>query len=1628
MSVFEITIQRKSGRAWPVVVEWADREGLPLRDEGTLRLNMVALLREATPRGYGTALGKALFRDTVRSAFDRARDESEGRLHVLLVVEDPRLRTLRWERLCGPDGGESWNHLALDQRLPFSRDLPTDVASNFRPIGRGGLRALVVVASPPGLEEFRLEPFDAEAAVNLVTAALRPIPSDVLAQVDGALGPPTLDSVAERITASPYTLLHLVCHGSYRSDDGETVVYLTGEDRPVDPVTATRMVERLQGMGGSRGLPYLAFLATCQGAAPGAEGALGGLGQKLVRELGIPAVVAMTDRVSLRTADALTAKFYARLWEHGLVDLALVESHAGMDPGDYPDLSVPALFTRLGGRSLFSDTLDRELTPGEVEAGLVRLSGLLDERAPVLSPQFDAAAAILRGMAALDPAALAPEAARERMLALSEVNGACAEVVDITFNALALGQPPPPYDARCPFRGLYAFQPEDAEFFFGREALVERLRQRLADGNFLVVIGPSGSGKSSLVMAGLVPTLQRSVPGVRVEYMTPGRDPSAQLRQARAGDAAGPAILVVDQFEELFTLCPRSRRQPFVDRLRRLAGKQMVVITLRADFLGECALLPKEDLRQLVQSRQELVGPMDAAELRRATELQAKSVGLRYEADLSTTILGDVEGEPGAMPLLQHALRELWLRRHGRWLRAAEYRAFGGIQQAIANTAESVFAALTPDEQERVRQVFLRLTRLGEEPAGEGPGRQTRYRVGLEELVPAAADASTVRALLSRLADARLVVTARNAVTERDEVEVAHEALIRRWPRLQQWIEEDRAALRLRQAIGQAALEWRDSGREESYLTLRGSRLEDAEAIARNPRLRLNEIEWAFLRACVTLRERQEAEREEQRRKEVEAARAIATHERAQREAEEEARRELELRLAESELREAATHVTLLVPVEPVRALLTAISTVGRNLIALPGKIQGPVQQSLRAALQEAKERQVIEGHTAAVRAVAFSPDGTLVVSGGDDRTLRLSKLDGSPVGPSFRGHDAAVNAVAFTPNHRWIVSGGGDGSVRVWDLDGQPVGKPFLGHADSVSAVAVSPDGKVVASSSDDGSVRLWTLPLGEPGSASFRGHDGFVSAVAFSPDGRWMASGGGDGAVLLWDRDGNGTPGPVHDGFVSAVAFSPDGRWMASGGGDGAVLLWNVHDRKIRGPFRGHEGFVNAVVFAPEGSAVVSGGDDGSLLAWDLHGHPVHARMVGHRLPVTSVAVSRAGDLIVSGGVDRTVRLWEWRVGPRSIRGRGSGMDVPATQAARPSTEPSDEHEIWDPGGDQLAPAWVGDGDFVTSVAFGPDGTQVASGGADRTVKLWDLRGNLMAPPFVGHRRSIYSVAFTPDRRRILSAGGDGMVLLWDLEGNRVGPAWRGHQDMVMALSVRRDGSMVASASNDGTVRLWDPEGREVRRLLDGVHGEFVTAVGFSPDGLVIASGGADGTVLLWDLEGKQVGRFEDHTEFVSAVAFSPDGLLIASGRADGTVMLRDLQGNRTGPPFEGHERRVRSVAFHPEGELLVTASEDGSVRLWDLQGSPVSRPLRGHEGEVLSAALSPDGEMIVTGGADGTIRLWRAGNWRSWLRDACERLRDHPVFARGQGELAADARVTCRRVSAPTGEWATHLQLAP
>ena len=1407
MHSIEITIQRRAAEGYPVVAEVQRPGGLPLRAEGLLELDAVELLSLLEPRAYGTLLGRGVFSGGVRDAFVAALAASDGRLRTLLFVEAPDLRGLRWERLCWPADGD-WDFLALDQRVPFSIYLPSTTDRRFRDFGRADLRALLVVASPTGLERFGFQPFDDAGALATVTAGLEAVPFDVLSTVRGP--PPTLDALCAALTDQPYTLLHVVAHGLFQKSTGDTAILLADDAGNAVPVDATTLIGRLGRITGPRGLPHLAFLSTCESADPRAEGALGGLAHRLVRDLGMPAVVAMTEKVSQATALALGRAFYPRLLQHGEVDRALTE--ATVDTASRADATVPALYSRLGARPLFSDDITRPPTPLELERALGRLDGLFRSRAPILMPRLNELATTLRRSIDQDPADLSEVARREREDALADLGALCEEVLDLSFQRLALGADPPVYDERCPFPGLRAFTPQDRRFFFGRDPLLDRLEADLERHPFLAVLGSSGSGKSSLVMAGLVGRLESRSDSLNFVRVVPGSTPIANLERGLRrsslgpllegrGDRADGALLMVDQFEEVFTLCTDPAQQErYFAQLLSLSRVLPVVVTMRADFWGSVA--PHADLRRAMEQHQILVPPMNPRELRGAIEQQAAAVGLRFDTDLAATILQDVTSEPGAMPLLQHALLELWKRRHGRWLRVEEYRAVGGVVQAISSTAETIWAQLDAGDRARVRHVFTRLTRVDADD--HGGSRDTRRRVELSELIPAGEEPGPLHALVRRLADSRLVVTNRSSETGQETIEVAHEALIRHWPRLRSWLDEDRAMLQKLAMLAQAAREWDEGGREEGLLILRGSRLEDIEELRRSGRYPLSALESTYVDACVQYREDQKRAAEEQQQRELEQARLLAEAEAKRAEEAREAailvqqrarviglvavlafvalgvagvmwsRARKETERAEDETERAEKEAE---KAEQRRKQAVA-STLRANLISLEND---PTAQAL--LLQENQEFRAVQAWQLGALSSANRPRADFAL----DRPY--------PESDGLHWHHG--ESIAFGPEGRVLAQYDGNARFEVWDLQ-----RRRRSHARRLTASFFG--GAMGLHSPDGGAAIFVRSPGSEPSLLLHTGSLELEDAPDVAPiywppvvrlDGRlaWLASGEGDCARFLWTQ---GAPEPrclVPKGAETApmALLLPGPRLLLEYGaaenawsrakkdlGTSPILVRSIDSGALLDSWVLEHSTGNdelALYPSPDGwmVAAVDGGVFLRLLRFQADG--------SHETGPPEVVVLRDS-------------RWDARLGPDSALFPSGGVFLEGTLSG------------WRTDDSLLADMDVGTR-TGQPVAFGPDGVVAIAGG--NAVHLVD--------PTLGSKDMLYAhdgpvrdLVLSPDGRRLASA--DALTMrVWTVPPAVGTTRLRGEWTLV-------DASDSGAALLRGPTGLWlfPAEAGEARRLL--------------------------------------------------------------------------------------------------------------------------------------------------------------------------------------------------------------------
>lgn len=1123
-----------------------------------------------------------------------------------------------------------------------------------------------------------------------------------------------------------------------------------------------------------------------------------------------------------------------------------------------------------------------------------------------------------------------------------------------------------------PYRGLNRFEARHAGWFFGREELTGRLVERVrglraAGGGILLVTGASGVGKSSLLRAGLVAALGAPVDGsppVESVVLTPGPRPlDAWAARPGGRDLGADPVVVVDQFEEIFApgVEPQHARE-FVRELSAAAAAgrpgqgPVVVLGLRADFYADLLRFPS--LASAAQDHQLTVGPMSAAELRRAIVEPARKAGVDIEAGLVELLLrevaprgGDLGHDPGVLPLLSHALLATWEAGGGR-LTAQRYRASGGIGGAVAATADAVHAALGPDHRALARALFLRLVHVGEGIA------DTRRRMSRAELrMATGADPADLDEVVDRFVERRLLTV------DDDAVEISHEALLTAWPQLRDWLHTDRAGLLVGQQVTDAAADW-DTDGGDSALLLRGARLAVAQQwLAGQPTP--PELAARFVRASTRY-----ARRRVRLLYQIVAAltvlavvssvagvvavrrtgEAVALHGQVARQRDEARSRLVAARADQLRDKDVSLSRQLALTAYRIAPTVEARSSLIGSSAALP---------AIR----------MLTGKNQIMYAVAISPDGRLLAAAVDD-TVRIWDIavDPSnpvPVGEPLTGPAAAGYSIAFSPDGRLLALGSGDHRVHLWHLTptaAEPVPLPPLaGATNTVYSVAFSPDGRLLAAASADGVTRRYDTsdrtrpaPVG-PDLATAGG----AKSVAFHPSGRILCVGGVDGSIRLWDLARPGRPRPLSQPAgpakeIGQVVFSPDGRTLAAGGTDFTTRLWDTSDParpvSLGPPLTGPKSFVNAVAFSPDGTRLAVGSSDPAI-GVQVH-HLATRRVIAtlpHPAPVTAVRFSPDGTTVATGSNDGTARIWP--------------LTAPVLSA---------------PG-------------VVSATVFSPDGRTLAVGST--STQLWDVgrpdRPVPVGQPLTNPDGFSGALAFDPDGRTLAISARLGTVQLWDLSDPtrpaRYGGPLRAHDQLVETLAISPDGRILATGSRDHTIRIWDITHPTTPVPVGTLRGftNYVQSLAFSPDGSLLAAGGIDRSVRLWDIADPRAPTplgpplVGDH--YVYSVVFSPDRRTLAVGSADSSIRLYDVsEPDRpvpVGAPLTGPTNYVYALSFNRDGTELGAAVTNAGVWLWDLadRARPAVRAVLPTSGATYSIGFHPDGETLGAGGTESVVWLW-------------------------------------------------------
>ncbi|AJE40855.1 nSTAND1 domain-containing NTPase [Streptomyces nodosus] len=1118
--------------------------------------------------------------------------------------------------------------------------------------------------------------------------------------------------------------------------------------------------------------------------------------------------------------------------------------------------------------------------------------------------------------------------------ALEVIRRGSVPAIGLLIVAMVVGQvvvyrlenpvPPPaewPRD-RIPYPGLDAYSEDEAAVYFGREAQAAELTRRLhaaaprPTGRFLVLTGASGSGKSSLVRAGVLPRLRRRRWTI-VPAFSPGANPllalASSLAVARGGGESsdvllrrlrqGPeslaaelsrlrggqfrrVLLVIDQFEELVTLASEREQVQFWDMLHTCLQQEpsvRILTTCRVDLLGRLLGSGHGEFLQHPVA----IGTLNRTQLAQVVERPAALVGISYAPGLVETIVDDT-GTDDALPLLAYLLQELYfLCGPGGTVTEEMYQQLGGVAGALARQADNTVAALgTPDGVDFALRVLLKFVTLEERDLARRPVRLSELTDRERYVVDAFIDARLIRSDAAEGAS--------DGVSGRQEAyaKVTHEALFRQWAPLRQEAEARAERLRERAELERWATDWERSGRSVDYL-LTGERLTVAQ------------------RWLVALEEAGQASA---------PARALV-----------EASQRRDLAFLSSVSDSIGRQVQAIAETEPELALLLSLAALG-ECAPTPAARRG-----LMTALAASHIRIRLDGHSDTVRDIAWSDDGQLLATASRDGTARVYEARSGRQLYVLPCEGAMVESVSFSPDATRLATAGRDQVVRIWDVtSGEPV-RHLVGAGDIGRQVAWSPDGVQVAATFKDQVVRVWEAGTGRL-VRELTGHTGDVWGITWSPDGSRLATASHDRTVIVWDAV-TGSPTMTltgHSEFVEGITWSPDGESLATGSGDHTARIWDARTGAQRLLLRGHTDYVWNPAFSPDGRFLATPSSDRTVRVVRTEDAKVVAVLRGHTDTVWTVVWSPLGTRLATASTDGTGRVWDLQPqGAESVLVQGH--DGPVNQA------------VWS-----------------------SDGTRLATACDDGTARVWNAESGRPVGPITTLDERVWSLAWAPHGDRLALSTADGLFRVVDGTGCTVFDL---QGEPIEGCSWSPDARRIAVGSHNGAVGILSAvDGAELRKLTG--HQDWVGRVAWSPSGRKLASCSDDRTCRLWDTaDGTQLTVLRGHANYVEDASWSPDEARVATASGDWTAAVWDTATGRRIEVLKGHEGRVRAIAWSPDGRRIATGSDDRTVRLWSSTTFEELAVIGVHRDKVTSVAWSPDGTRLLTASTDGTVRVWRA-----------------------------------------------------
>ncbi|MDZ8035633.1 ribosome assembly protein 4 [Nostoc sp. DedSLP04] len=642
------------------------------------------------------------------------------------------------------------------------------------------------------------------------------------------------------------------------------------------------------------------------------------------------------------------------------------------------------------------------------------------------------------------------------------------------------------------------------------------------------------------------------------------------------------------------------------------------------------------------------------------------------------------------------------------------------------------------------------------------------------------------------------------------------------------------------------------------------------------------------------------------------------------------------------------------------------------------------LQQAVYLKPNEPKENRAIEvntleGHSSAVRSVAYSPNGQQLASASDDNTIKIWDVSSGKLLKSLTGHSKEVNSIAYSPNGQQLASASRDNTIKIWDVNSKKLLKSLTGHSNEVKSVAYSLNGKQLASASADNTIKIWDVSRGKL-LKSLTGHSKEVNSIAYSPNGQQLASASADNTIKIWDVNSKKLLKTLtgHSDVVMSVDYSPNGQQLASASYDNSVKIWDVSSGKLLKSPIGHSSVVFSVAYSPDGQQLASTSDDNTIKIWDVSSKKLLKTLTGHSGRVYSVAYSPNGQQLASASWDKTIKIWDVSSGQlfKSLTDHSKEVNsIAYSPNGQQLVSANDDKtiKIWDVSSSQLFKTFTGHSDRVISATYSPNGQQLASASRDKTIKIWDVSSKKLLKSLTGHSNTVISVAYSPNGQQLASASRDKTIKIWDVSSKKLLKSLTGHSNTVISVAYSPNGQQLASASRDKTIKIWDVSSGQLLKTLSD-HSHWVISVAYSPNGQQLASASADNTIKIWNVSsGQLLKTLSGHGSWVISVAYSLDGQQLASASADNTIKIWDVSSGQLLKTFTSHTDAVRSVAYSLDGQQLASASRDKTIKIWNINSGQLLKSLTGHTDRVNSIAFSPNGQQLASSSDDNTIILW-------------------------------------------------------